>query len=198
MARQRKAALVHCALCAHPPCVGMTSATRRTEHRALVHRAKWPHPRSASRSNNSSISRERHRSSPRWIPPGQMFSAIATTIFFALAATSLLSGRSALLASRLLAGMLVGFGLLVWLPAPFADPHKLIRRWHSLMRCVSQETDRWTAALLRLFLHLRRLPVRLQFVFGFAKENEAHPSEQGGISGFKRALEQRHFLYFVP
>jgi uncharacterized membrane protein YphA (DoxX/SURF4 family) len=63
---------------------------------------------------------------PKWIPPGQMFWAVATTVFFVLAAISLLSGRSALLASRLLTGMLVGFGLLVWLPAPFADPHKLI------------------------------------------------------------------------
>lgn len=38
----------------------------------------------------------------------------------------LLSGGSALLASRLLTAMIIGFGLLVWLPAPFADPHKLI------------------------------------------------------------------------
>jgi hypothetical protein len=63
---------------------------------------------------------------PKWIPPGQMFWAVATTIFFALAAIALFFGRSALLASRLLTAMLVGFGLLVWLPAPFADPHKLI------------------------------------------------------------------------
>ena len=63
---------------------------------------------------------------PKWIPPGQMFWAVATTIFFALAAIALFSGRSAVLASRLLVAMLIGFGLLVWLPAPFADPHKLI------------------------------------------------------------------------
>jgi uncharacterized membrane protein YphA (DoxX/SURF4 family) len=63
---------------------------------------------------------------PRWIPPGQMFWAITTTIAFALAAIAILSGRSALLASRLLTAMLVGFGLLVWLPAPFEDPHKMI------------------------------------------------------------------------
>jgi uncharacterized membrane protein YphA (DoxX/SURF4 family) len=63
---------------------------------------------------------------PKWIPPGQMFWAIATTIALALAAIALLSGRSALLASRLLTAMLIGFGLLVWLPAPFADPHKMI------------------------------------------------------------------------
>jgi uncharacterized membrane protein YphA (DoxX/SURF4 family) len=63
---------------------------------------------------------------PKWLPPGQMFWAITTTIAFALAAIALLSGRSALLASRLLTAMLIGFGLLVWLPAPFADPHKMI------------------------------------------------------------------------
>ena len=63
---------------------------------------------------------------PSWIPPGPMFWAITTTIALALAAIALLSGHSALLASRLLTAMLVGFGLLVWLPAPFADPHRLM------------------------------------------------------------------------
>jgi uncharacterized membrane protein YphA (DoxX/SURF4 family) len=63
---------------------------------------------------------------PKWIPPGQMFWAVTTTIALALAAIALLSGRSALLASRLLTVMLIGFGLLVWLPAPFVDPHKIV------------------------------------------------------------------------
>jgi uncharacterized membrane protein YphA (DoxX/SURF4 family) len=63
---------------------------------------------------------------PKWIPPGQMFWAITTTIAFALAAIALLSGRSALLAARLLTLMIIGFGLFVWLPAPFADPHRII------------------------------------------------------------------------
>jgi uncharacterized membrane protein YphA (DoxX/SURF4 family) len=62
---------------------------------------------------------------PKWVPPGQMFWAMATTVGLALAAIALLSGRSALVASRLLTAMLIGFGLLVWLPALFADPHKL-------------------------------------------------------------------------
>ncbi len=62
---------------------------------------------------------------PKWIPPGQMFWAIATTIAFALAAIALFSGRSALLASRLLTAMIVAFGLLIWVPALFADPHNL-------------------------------------------------------------------------
>jgi hypothetical protein len=62
---------------------------------------------------------------PKWIPPGQMFWAVATTIAFALAAIALLTGRYALLASRLTTLMILGFGLLVWLPIVVADPHKL-------------------------------------------------------------------------
>lgn len=62
---------------------------------------------------------------PKWIPPGQSFWAVATTIAFGLAAVALLSGRSALLASRLLTIMLVAFGLLVWLPIVVSNPHKL-------------------------------------------------------------------------
>src|SRR6266576_1923290 len=62
---------------------------------------------------------------PKWIPPGQLFWAIATTVAFGLAAFALLSRRSAPLASRLLTIMLVGFGLLVWLPIVVSDPHKL-------------------------------------------------------------------------
>ena len=62
---------------------------------------------------------------PKWIPPGQMFWAITTTVAFALAAIALLSGHAALLASRLLTLMLIGFALLVWLPTLFADAHKM-------------------------------------------------------------------------
>ena len=59
---------------------------------------------------------------PKWIPPGQMFWTVATTIAFALAAIALLSGRSALLASRLLTIMLVAFGVLIWVPACITHP----------------------------------------------------------------------------
>ena len=62
---------------------------------------------------------------PKWIPPGQMFWAITTTVAFALAAIALLSGHTALLASRLLTLMLIGFALLVWLPTLFTDAHKI-------------------------------------------------------------------------
>lgn len=63
---------------------------------------------------------------PKWIPPGQMFWAVTTTIAFALAAVALLTGKLALLAARLTTAMIAGFGLLVWLPRLFADPHSLM------------------------------------------------------------------------
>jgi hypothetical protein len=60
---------------------------------------------------------------PKWLPPSQMFWAVTTTVFFALAAVALLANRMALLAVRLLTMMLVLFGLLVWVPLLLSDPH---------------------------------------------------------------------------
>jgi hypothetical protein len=60
---------------------------------------------------------------PKWIPPTQMFWAIATTVLLALAAVALLTNRMALLASRLLTVMIVGFGVLVWVPLVLSNPH---------------------------------------------------------------------------
>jgi hypothetical protein len=62
---------------------------------------------------------------PKWLPPSQMFWAVTTTVLFALAALALLTNRMALLATRLLAMMLVIFGLLVWVPLLLSDPHNL-------------------------------------------------------------------------
>lgn len=59
---------------------------------------------------------------PKWLPPSRMFWAATTTVAFALAAIALLTGRFALLAARLTTAMIMGFGLLVWLPAPFTKP----------------------------------------------------------------------------
>jgi hypothetical protein len=60
---------------------------------------------------------------PKWIPPSQVFWAVATTVLFALAAVALLANRVALLASRLLTMMVVSFGLLVWVPLVLSNPH---------------------------------------------------------------------------
>jgi hypothetical protein len=60
---------------------------------------------------------------PKWVPPTQMFWAVTTTVLFALAAVALLTNRMALLASRLLTLMVVCFGLLVWVPLVFSNPH---------------------------------------------------------------------------
>src|SRR5436853_5558463 len=60
---------------------------------------------------------------PKWLPPSQMFWAVTTTVFFALAAVSLFTNRMALLATSMLTMMLVLFGLLVWVPLVPAYPH---------------------------------------------------------------------------
>ena len=59
---------------------------------------------------------------PKWLPPGGYFWFVATTIAFALAAIAVLTGLMAVLAARLTAAMLLGFELLVWLPALLRDP----------------------------------------------------------------------------
>ena len=60
---------------------------------------------------------------PKWLPPNQIFWAVATTVFFALAAVALLTNRMALLAALLLTMMLLIFGLVVWVPLLLSDPH---------------------------------------------------------------------------
>jgi len=59
---------------------------------------------------------------PAWIPPGQMFWAVATTIAFALAGLALLANRAATLAARLTTVMLLIFGFVVWLPHVVTNP----------------------------------------------------------------------------
>ena len=82
---------------------------------------------------------------PRWIPPGQMFWAVATTVAFGLAAVALLSGRFALLASRLLTAMLAGFALLVWLPALVSNPHSLFN-WTECVQTAGIAAAAWIVA----------------------------------------------------
>lgn len=79
---------------------------------------------------------------PKWIPPGQMFWAVATTVAFGLAALALLSGLFALPAARLLAIMLLSFQFLIWIPALFADPHKLFN-WSENAENLSIAASAW-------------------------------------------------------
>jgi hypothetical protein len=60
---------------------------------------------------------------PKWLPPSQMFWAVATTVFFALAAVALFANQLSLLAARLLTMMLALFGLIVWVPLLLSDLH---------------------------------------------------------------------------
>jgi hypothetical protein len=89
---------------------------------------------------------------PKWIPPGQMFWAKATTVAFALAAIALLTVFKARLASQLTTAMIVGFGLLVWLPALFADPHHFVN-WAEGSETLGIAASAW---IVTDYLSLRR------------------------------------------
>ena len=60
---------------------------------------------------------------PHWIPPSGRFWAIFTGSAHILAGLAIVSGVLALLAARLLTAMIFVFGVLVWLPAVYAQPH---------------------------------------------------------------------------
>ena len=82
---------------------------------------------------------------PKWIPLGQNFWAIATTIAFFLAAIALLSGRVALLASQLTTAMLIGFGVLIWLPVCFGNVHNLFN-WSENLENLAIAGAAWIVA----------------------------------------------------
>ncbi|MGA7244408.1 MAG: hypothetical protein WBX19_14570 [Terracidiphilus sp.] len=82
---------------------------------------------------------------PKWIPPGQLFWAWATTVAFALAGVALLTGLIARLASRLTTAMILGFGLLVWLPRLFADPHHFVN-WSESIETLGIAASAWIVA----------------------------------------------------
>lgn len=60
---------------------------------------------------------------PRWMPPGQTFWAIATTIAFGLAAIAVNVKLLDVLAMRLMALMLAVFQGCIWIPVVIAKPH---------------------------------------------------------------------------
>jgi uncharacterized membrane protein YphA (DoxX/SURF4 family) len=82
---------------------------------------------------------------PKWLPPGQVFWFIATSVAFALAAIALLTGYMALLASRLTVAMLLVFELLVWLPALSANPHNF-GNWSEALETLAIAGTAWLVA----------------------------------------------------
>ena len=82
---------------------------------------------------------------PKWIPPGQMFWAVATTVAFALAAIALLTGLMARLAAQLTTAMIIGFELLTWLPILFAHPHSFFN-WSESMETLAIAASAWMVA----------------------------------------------------
>lgn len=82
---------------------------------------------------------------PKWMPPSGMFWAIATTVAFGLAAASLISGYQSLPAARLVASMLLVFGLAVWLPTLIADP-KTHSNWSEGLQTFAIAGAAWIVA----------------------------------------------------
>lgn len=84
---------------------------------------------------------------PTWLPLGQMFWAIATTVAFGLAAVALLTNCKALLATRLLTLMVVLLALLVWIPLVVSDPHSHVN-WSELAESFAIAGAAWILAEL--------------------------------------------------
>ena len=79
---------------------------------------------------------------PKWIPFGQTFWAYATTVAFFLAGIALLTGFMAKIASQLNTAMLLGFGLLVWVPILVADP-KNYSNWSEFLETIAIAAASW-------------------------------------------------------
>jgi hypothetical protein len=87
---------------------------------------------------------------PKWIPPGQSFWAILTTIAFGLAAISILINRQARLAIGLTTLMLALFGVLVWIPRLVAHAEAHLN-WSEFSLTFLITGAFWMAADLRAF-----------------------------------------------
>lgn len=85
---------------------------------------------------------------PTWIPPGQTFWAVTTTVAFALAAIAFLTGLGTLLAARLLALMVLIFGVTIWIPKTVAAPSSLFV-WSELGWTFAIAATAWIVAPTR-------------------------------------------------
>ena len=87
---------------------------------------------------------------PKWIPPGQMFWAMLTTVAFGFAAVAILINRQAGLAMRLMTLMLALFGVLVWVPHVIAHP-EVHFNWSECALTFLVTGAAWTVADLESF-----------------------------------------------
>ncbi len=85
---------------------------------------------------------------PRWIPPGGEFWSIATAVAFVLAGIALVIGYRAILASRLLASMLLIFVVAVWVPILIADP-AMASNWSEGIETLAIAAVAWAVSDLR-------------------------------------------------
>jgi uncharacterized membrane protein len=82
---------------------------------------------------------------PKWIPPGQKFWAVATTVCFFLAAASILSGIKSGLAATWLTAQIMGFEILVWIPKVIDAPHSHFA-WAGNAICIAIGAAAWVVA----------------------------------------------------
>jgi uncharacterized membrane protein YphA (DoxX/SURF4 family) len=81
---------------------------------------------------------------PAWLPPGQMFWAVATGVFYWLAAIAIALGIKAALAARLNTAMMLGFAVLAWGPIVWGRPEHFT--WAGTVITVTLASAAWVVA----------------------------------------------------
>lgn len=81
---------------------------------------------------------------PPWLPPGQMFWAVATGVFYWLAAAAIGLNIKAALAARLVTVMMLGFAALAWGPIVLGRPGHFT--WAGTVITVTLASAAWVVA----------------------------------------------------
>ena len=81
---------------------------------------------------------------PQWLAPGQMFWAVATGVFYWLAAAAILLDIKAALAARLVTAMMFGFAVLAWGPIVWGRPEHFT--WAGTVITVTLASAAWIVA----------------------------------------------------
>lgn len=81
---------------------------------------------------------------PQWLPPGQMFWAVATGVFYWLAAAAVVLNIRAALAARLVTVMMLGFAVLAWGPIVLGRPEHFT--WAGTVITVALASAAWVVA----------------------------------------------------